>query len=158
MGGSGGRDPRRASIPRLFWPIIGAPLDGNYRDASIVHDWYCDRRTRTWQATHRVIYEAMLVSSVPYSKAKVMYFAVRWRGPRWEERISMNNILGRGRFDRFNFITSLPTEIVIVPSPGATFKEKDQLKLLNKKMEEIEQDGYEIEQIDQLADSLKAEP
>lgn len=147
-----------ASIPRLFWPIIGAPLDGNYRDASIVHDWYCDRRTRTWQATHRVFYEAMLVSGVPHTKAKIMYFAVRWRGPRWEERVSMNNILGGGRIGRFyNLVTLRPTETVMVQSPGTTFDEEDQVRLLSKKIEEIERDGYELEQIDELADSLKAE-
>ena len=73
-----------ASIPRLFWSIIGGPFEGQYRDASIIHDWFCDKRTRTWQATHRVFYEGMIVSGVGIKMAKLMYFAVRWQGPRWE--------------------------------------------------------------------------
>ncbi len=40
-----------ASIPRMFWSIIGGLFDEGYRDASIIHDWYCDKRLRTWQAT-----------------------------------------------------------------------------------------------------------
>jgi hypothetical protein len=31
-----------ASIPQPLWSIIGGPFEGRYRDASIVHDWYCD--------------------------------------------------------------------------------------------------------------------
>ncbi len=29
-----------ASIPRVFWSIIGAPFTGKYRDASVIHDYY----------------------------------------------------------------------------------------------------------------------
>ena len=67
-----------ASIPQLFWSIIGGPFEGKYRDASIIHDWFCDTRLRTWQATHQVFYEAMIVSAVPIHTAKVMYLAVYW--------------------------------------------------------------------------------
>jgi len=83
-----------ASIPRIFWSIIGGPFDDGYRDASIIHDWYCDKRLRTWQATHRVFYDAMIVSGVSPAKAKTMFFAVWWRGPRWEERVVHNVNLG----------------------------------------------------------------
>jgi Protein of unknown function (DUF1353) len=79
-----------ASIPSIFWSVIGGPFEGKYRDASIIHDWFCDTRLREWQATHRVFYEAMLVSEVPRRTAKVMYLAVRWGGPRWETRVSKN--------------------------------------------------------------------
>jgi len=85
-----------ASIPQVFWSIIGGPLDGPYRNASIIHDYYCDMRTRTWQATHRMFYDAMIACDVDPTKAKIMYFAVRWGGPRWEERVSINTNLGRG--------------------------------------------------------------
>src|SRR5438046_1090750 len=27
-----------ASIPRVFWTLIGGPFDGKYRNASVVHD------------------------------------------------------------------------------------------------------------------------
>lgn len=82
-----------ASIPQIFWSFMGGPFEGRYRDASIIHDWYCDVRVRTWEATHRTFYEAMLVSGVSQLKAKVMYFAVRWGGPRWEPRTRANTEL-----------------------------------------------------------------
>ena len=79
-----------ASIPRVFWTLIGGPFEGRYRDASIIHDYYCDVRVRTWQATHRVFYEAMVVSEVSRRTAKMMYCAVRWGGPRWSKRTTHN--------------------------------------------------------------------
>lgn len=72
-----------ASIPRLLWPLIGGPFEGRYRAASVIHDWYCDVRSRTWQDTHRVFREAMLTSGVERRLADLMYAAVRYRGPRW---------------------------------------------------------------------------
>src|SRR5437870_3301540 len=29
-----------ASIPRLLWTPLGGPLDGQYRDAAFIHDYY----------------------------------------------------------------------------------------------------------------------
>lgn len=72
-----------ASIPRVFWTLIGGPLEGRYRDASIIHDVYCVTRTRAWRDTHRAFYEAMRCSGVGEARAKVMYYAVHRFGPRW---------------------------------------------------------------------------
>ena len=72
-----------ASIPRAFWTLVGGPFEGRYRNASIVHDHYCDIRTRPWQATHRVFHMAMRCSGVPEAKAAILYYAVRRFGPRW---------------------------------------------------------------------------
>ena len=33
-----------ASIPQIFWSIIGGPFEGEYRDASIVHDTECESK------------------------------------------------------------------------------------------------------------------
>jgi len=74
-----------ASIPPLFWSLIGGPFDGQYRNASIIHDYYCDNRQRRWEDVHRVFYEAMLTSGVSKSKASLMYKAVERFGPRWDE-------------------------------------------------------------------------
>ena len=74
-----------ASIPRLAWSIIGAPLDGTYRDASIIHDVACDTKTRPWQVVHDAFYFAMLASGVEAWRAKVMYAAVYHFGPRWRD-------------------------------------------------------------------------
>lgn len=72
-----------ASIPRVFWTLIGSPYVGAYRKAAIVHDHYCVVKARRWQDTHRMFYEAMRCDGVGKSKAGVMYYAVRRFGPRW---------------------------------------------------------------------------
>lgn len=72
-----------ASIPRPFWSIIGAPWEGKYRFASVVHDVACDQKQRRWDDAARMFYQAMRCSGVQESKAKVMYFAVYKFGPHW---------------------------------------------------------------------------
>jgi hypothetical protein len=74
-----------ASIPQILWSLIGGPFEGKYRDASVVHDYYCDVRTRPWRAVHQVFYDAMRTSQVSESRAKLMYAAVYYAGPRWTD-------------------------------------------------------------------------
>lgn len=79
-----------ASIPRPLWSLIGGPWVGKYRDASVVHDYYCDVRTADWRSVHRMFYHAMLTSGVSLLRAKLMYAAVRHAGPRWSETATAN--------------------------------------------------------------------
>lgn len=78
-----------ASIPPVLWSIAGDPFGPDYRNASIVHDVYCDwgnagdPRARPWQATHRMFYFACRCGGVGNVRAKLMYAAVRSFGPRW---------------------------------------------------------------------------
>lgn len=72
-----------ASIPRVFWSVIGGPFDGPHRDAAVIHDYFCVVRTHSWKDTHRVFYEAMLARLVDSITAKIMYAAVYHFGPRW---------------------------------------------------------------------------
>ena len=74
-----------ASIPKFFWNKLGSPFVGNFRRASVVHDYYCDVETRPWQEVHRMFYDASLVGGVSKIKAKLMYAAVYYGGPRWAE-------------------------------------------------------------------------
>lgn len=74
-----------ASIPAVFWSVIGAPFSDHYRNASVIHDHYCDVRTRTSDDVHRVFYEAMLASGVKEATAWLMYQAVLRFGPRWSD-------------------------------------------------------------------------
>lgn len=83
-----------ASIPRALWTIIGGPFEGKYRNASIVHDWFCDRRTRPWERVHEIFYEAMLTSGVSSVQARILYTGVRFGGPRWSLVAVDNNNLG----------------------------------------------------------------
>ena len=99
-----------ASIPRGLWSIAGGPFEGSYRNASVIHDWYCDIRTRPWLDVHRMFHEAMLASGVPPGKASRMYFAVYLGGPRWSEACIANTLLatgGRGELSPHRFTKSL---------------------------------------------------
>ncbi len=78
-----------ASIPRVLWSL-GSPFTGKYRDASVIHDYFCDIRSRTWGAVHRVFYDAMITSGVHKAQAVVMYAAVCWGGPRWSQTVVNN--------------------------------------------------------------------
>lgn len=73
-----------ASIPRALWSIVGSPMTGKYRAASVVHDYFCDTKSQNWSVVHRVFYEAMLVSGVEKVQAAYMYWAVYRFGPRWD--------------------------------------------------------------------------
>lgn len=89
-----------ASIPRFFWSVIGGPFEGRYRNASVIHDWYCAVRVRKWEDTHRVFHEAMLTSQVDPNLARLMFLAVWYGGPSWDEltRRNMVRLTDNGRF------------------------------------------------------------
>lgn len=73
-----------ASIPYAFWSVIGGPFEGQYRNASVVHDIGCHEMTASWEDVHRMFYEACRCGGVDETKAKMMYYAVYHFGPRWE--------------------------------------------------------------------------
>jgi hypothetical protein len=76
-----------ATIPQVFWSIVGGPYEGKYRFASIVHDRYCRAHDgRRWQDVHRMFYEACVTGGTDPKLAKLMYAAVYHFGPRWGER------------------------------------------------------------------------
>lgn len=72
-----------ASIPQIFWSTFGSPFIGDYRRASVLHDYYCDVKTRPSAATHFMFYEACLAGGVEMVKAKTMYTMVKLFGPSW---------------------------------------------------------------------------
>lgn len=74
-----------ASIPQTFWSFIGGPFEGLYRDASVVHDYYCQTRTRKDLHVHKVFHDAMQTSGVSDQKAWFMWKAVDRFGPRWTD-------------------------------------------------------------------------
>ena len=71
-----------ASVPAALWALY-PPFTGNYRQAAVIHDFYCDNKGRTWQDTHKVFYYAMRAADVDEKTAKIMYGAVYLFGPRW---------------------------------------------------------------------------
>lgn len=72
-----------ASIPRVFWRAIGSPFVGKYRNASILHDYYCDVRSRPSPQVHWMFFEKMLTDGVWPPQAWLMWAAVRMFGPRF---------------------------------------------------------------------------
>ncbi len=76
-----------ASIPELFQPIVGGPWKEDYLPAAVMHDHYTNREhlVRSWWATDRMFYQAMLVHNVGFIKASVMYYAVYVFGPHWDK-------------------------------------------------------------------------
>ncbi|WP_087004908.1 DUF1353 domain-containing protein [Rhizobium sullae] len=79
-----------ASIPQFLWSVIGGPFEGAYLKASVVHDHYCDIRTRNARDTHLDFYYGMRANYVEAWRAEAMYWAVRAFGPDWrlERRVT----------------------------------------------------------------------
>lgn len=82
-----------ASIPQIFWSVMGGPYEGKYRDAAVIHDYYCDVRIRSWQTVDRMFYDAMIASGVDKTEATLMYAAVVHWGPHWDEQTMVNSKL-----------------------------------------------------------------
>ena len=74
-----------ASIPRGLWSVVGAPFDGLYRKASVIHDVGCVRRTRSMEDTHRAFYYACRLGGVSEAKALLMYWAVSQFAEPWPD-------------------------------------------------------------------------
>ncbi|WP_434118753.1 DUF1353 domain-containing protein [Sinorhizobium meliloti] len=72
-----------ASIPQSLWSIIGGPFEGAYLKASVIHDYFCETKSRTAHDTHRNFYYGMRANGVPGWKAKALYWAVVAYGPGW---------------------------------------------------------------------------
>jgi uncharacterized protein DUF1353 len=71
-----------ASVPQALWSLY-APFTGAYRDAAVLHDHYCQTRSRRWQSTHYMCYQAMRANGVSERNAKTMWAGVYAFGPRW---------------------------------------------------------------------------
>ena len=73
-----------ASIPRALWTIVGSPFTGDYRRASVVHDYYCDVRTEPSDAVHLMFYNACRADGVGVVAANTLYYGVLAGGPSWQ--------------------------------------------------------------------------
>lgn len=73
-----------ASIPRLFWTIVGSPLTGKYRYSAIIHDAACEEMQESWEDVHLAFYWGCRSQGIPEPQANMLYAAVYHFGPRWE--------------------------------------------------------------------------
>ena len=65
-----------ASIPKIFWSIIGGPW-GKYGYAAVVHDFLYHKKIYTRKKSDQIFLEAMEVLGVSKWKRLTMYWSVR---------------------------------------------------------------------------------
>jgi hypothetical protein len=138
-----------ASIPSLLWSFIGSPFGDKYRKASVIHDHYCETRTRDSEDVHRVFFDAMLDSGVGSSKAWVMYQAVRQFGPNWKLNAAVGPTCERvnGQID---FSTCTQNAQQEKPDVVQLPLDRDNL---NRFIQDMKREGHE-EAAEELARSL----
>lgn len=118
-----------ASIPQPFWSFIGGPFEGEYINASVIHDHYCRTKTRTAHDTHRNFYYGMRASNVPEWKAQFMYWAVSTFGPDWklQPRVTVSQTCSSAVGDT-PICTTVPTiAIELVTSPPVDLSDPEVL-------------------------------
>ena len=77
-----------ASIPKVFWSIIGSPFKGQYLYAALIHDYLCKMGVdgtpkASRKVTNKIFYNCMRYYGVGRCKAKMMYWAVKVGAPKW---------------------------------------------------------------------------
>jgi Protein of unknown function (DUF1353) len=132
-----------ASIPQVFWSIIGGPLEGPYRNASICHDVECDRKTHSWKDVHRMFYEGCRCGGLSENMAKTMYAAVYHFGPRWEMEMIAKNAprvdhKGKKVFEAVFVPVIVPTKSTDQPAKDVRDKFEQYMKDRNPSLEDIE--------------------
>ena len=116
-----------ASIPKAFWTIAGGPFEGEYRNASIVHDEACVRMTEPSETVHLMFYEACRCGGVPEYKAKVLYAAVYHFGPKWTIRPVHEQMVKIGPDGKEQVVTitrTVPYLERTTQDPAATVRDK----------------------------------
>lgn len=130
-----------ASIPQFGWSVVGGPYEGEYRKASVIHDVACREKTRPWESVHGAFYNAMLAANVPPLRAKVMYAAVYYLGPRWPlvrtiSDVPVHRLRDRIDFEKEQFSGDFNVDIrggtgglTSIPEPGTSSGDKVDLVL-----------------------------
>jgi tetratricopeptide (TPR) repeat protein len=83
-----------ASVPRLALSVTDGRFEEIFLKAAVVHDAYCQQenasrrppyQSRPWQKVHEMFYHACLAGGTPHVRAYIMFAAVYWFGPRWDD-------------------------------------------------------------------------
>lgn len=81
-----------ASIPRLFWRLIGHPA-GKHGKAAVVHDYLYSYHLYSKKESDKIFYQAMRVSGVSWLKASIMFNTVKWFGKKaWKKGVEYRGI------------------------------------------------------------------
>jgi len=69
-----------ASIPHIFWPIVGHPRDTDIGQAAAVHDVLYRRGLVTRKRADEIMIEGMEYLGASWTKRKAVYYALRVGG------------------------------------------------------------------------------
>jgi hypothetical protein len=76
-----------ASIPRLFWRVIGHPFQGDYLGPAVVHDALYQSEALTRAQADSLLYDLLLANGVGRCRAWTIYRGVRMFGwAAWNDR------------------------------------------------------------------------
>ena len=145
-----GAETDGASIPRWLWSIVGSPFTGKYRDAAVIHDYFCDVRTRPWEEVDRMFFEATLTEGLDARTAKVLYLGVLL-GPKWNEQAIKNEILAQQH--RHNLVPPVD------PYTDPSFLEPPvevSGSILQDAVSRVQNGNLALDQIERLAASIRS--
>ncbi|HEV3098869.1 MAG TPA: DUF1353 domain-containing protein [Candidatus Udaeobacter sp.] len=125
-----------ASIPRYLWSIMGGPFEGQYRNASVLHDVAYEKKKRPWQDCDRMFYYAMRCSGVNAVEAKTMFYALYKFGHHWKFPIKRAKPV---KFEGQLVARAEPIPRAIPVNPAEINEARDWIQNADPSLEEIEQ-------------------
>ena len=69
-----------ASIPKVFWSIIGCPLNGKYVGSALIHDGLYASHVLSKEESDLLFLDMMKHNKVSLWRRKLMYWAVKFGG------------------------------------------------------------------------------
>jgi len=125
-----------ASIPRYLWSIMGGPFEGQYRNASVLHDVAYEKKKRPWQDCDRMFYYAMRCSGVSAVEAKTMFYALYKFGHHWKFPIKRAKPV---KFEGQLVARAEPIPRAIPVNPAEINEARDWIQNADPSLEQIEQ-------------------
>jgi hypothetical protein len=125
-----------ASIPRYLWSIMGGPFEGQYRNASVLHDVAYEKKKRPWQDCDRMFYYAMRCSGVSAVEAKTMFYALYKFGHHWRFPIKRAKPV---KFEGQLVARAEPIPRAIPVNPAEINEARDWIQNADPSLEQIEQ-------------------
>ena len=125
-----------ASLPRYLWSIMGGPFEGQYRNASVLHDVAYGDKKRPWQDCDRMFYYAMRCSGVNAVEAKTMFYAVYKFAHHWKFPIKRAKPV---KFEGQLVARAEPIPRAIPVNPTEINEARDWISNTDPTLEQIEQ-------------------
>jgi Protein of unknown function (DUF1353) len=139
-----------ASIPRSLWSFMGGPFEGQYRNASILHDVAYDQHNRPWQDCDRMFYNAMRCSGVSRVEAGTMYYALYKFGHHWKVTIRKAKPVPIKKAKR---VKASEIAAQTPPIPRALPVSSEELAELNEARDWIRNANPSLDEIEQRAEA-----